>query len=616
MSSRSRWTATFAVVVSAASIVAASQIPGAPTNLRITGIEPIIWGVTASNVTSSQATISWTTDIPSDSRVEYGFTTSYGSASALNTTRVTAHMMTLSGLDSGRLYHFRVQSRDAAGTLSVSKDYTFTTSAPPPPPASILWAADHEEGNMSDWYLNGGGNESLSGNAVTGASRDFAHTGSWSAKGTITTPPGAGARLFRKAVSNPNPATYAYYSAWYYIPVRMTSAHFNNIFQFKSIDSAGVSDPFWDLKIRNRSNGNMYVTLNWWCGLTVEGPHQGESGCRSYHALKDLPVGQWFHLEAFLRQSSTFSGQIIFWQDGIEIFNQNNVKTRYSASANDWSINNYGDDVVPNPFTIYFDDAAISSARLGPGTSADSTPPTVSLSAPAPGATVSSTVTVSASASDNVEVAGVQFRVDGANWAAEDTTAPFSMSWNSAQFANGAHSLSAVARDAAGNTAASAPVSVTVSNAATSCQTSGASWQNQFFPLQNGTFTATFDATPGGVNIDGVIGLAAASATTFTDLAAIARFNNVGAIDARNGGTYSALTSIPYAAGTTYRFRMVVNVPTHTYSVYVTPSGGSEQAVGLNYAFRSEQAAVNSLTAVGSFIIAGTLQLCNLTVTP
>jgi hypothetical protein len=57
-------------------------------------------------------------------------------------------------------------------------------------------------------------------------------------------------------------------------------------------------------------------------------------------------------------------------------------------------------------------------------------------------------------------------------------------------------------------------------------------------------------------------------------------------------------------------------VPTHTYSVYVTPSGGSEQAVGLNYAFRSEQAAVNSLTAVGSFVIAGTLQLCNLTVTP
>jgi hypothetical protein len=529
-------------------------------------------------------------------------------------------MMTLSGLDSGRLYHFRVHSRDAAGTLSVSKDYTFTTttSAPPPPPASILWAADHEEGTLSDWYTSSGGGEFNSGGGVSTASRDVAHGGAWSAKGTITTGVSA-VRLFRWQESRANPQ--AYYSAWYYAPQKTSSSTWgNNVFQFKSKRDSVNSDPFWDLNVRLRTSGNMYLTLNWWCGLTVEGPHPGESGCRTYQqTLKDLPVGQWVHIEAFLKQSTAFDGQIIIWQDGVEIFNQNNVKTRYPTSGgwgpNDWAINNYGENVLPSPFTIYFDDAAISTSRLGSGTS-DTTPPTVSMSAPAPGAFVSSTVSVSASASDNVGVVGVQFRVDGANWAAEDTTAPFSISWNSALFANGAHSVSAVARDAAGNTAASAPVSITVSNTGTSCQTRGASWQNQAFAPQSGTFTAAFDATPGGVNIDGVIGLAANSATTFTDLAAIVRFNNLGAIDARNGAGYSALASIPYVAGTTYRVRMVVNVPTHTYSVYVTPSGGSEQAVGLNYAFRSEQAGANSLSAVGSFIIAGTLQLCNFTVSP
>jgi hypothetical protein len=249
----------------------------------------------------------------------------------------------------------------AFGAALMAKPSTHDATAQ----ATILWSADHEEGDMTDWYANGGGNESNSGNAVTGASRDVAHTGLWSAKATITTPPGAGARLFRKARGNPDPGVYTYYSAWFYIPVKMISADFNNIFQFKSIDSGGRSDPFWDFKIRNRSsNGNMYLTLNWWCGLAVEGPHQGESGCRSYQTLKDLPVRQWFHIEAYLRQSATFTGQIIVWQDGVEIFNQNNVKTRYSASANDWSINNYGDHVVPSPFTIYFDDAAISSTRL------------------------------------------------------------------------------------------------------------------------------------------------------------------------------------------------------------------------------------------------------------
>jgi hypothetical protein len=326
-------------------------------------------------------------------------------------------------------------------------------------------------------------------------------------------------------------------------------------------------------------------------------------------------VGQWFHLEAYLRQSSAFTGQIIVWQDGVEIFNQNNVKTRYSTSANDWSINNYGDHVVPSPFTMYFDDAAISTARVGAGSS-DSTPPSVSLSAPAPGAIVSNTVTVSATASDNVGVTGVQFKIDDANWGAEDTTAPFSISWNSALFPNGAHSLSAVARDAAGNTAASAPVSVTVSNTGTVCQTSGASWQHQTFAPRNGIFTAQFDATPGAANIDGVAGLADGGAAAYTDLAAIVRFNSSGNIDARNGGAYSALAPIPYVAATTYRVRMVVDVPGHTYSAFVTPSGGSEQALSLNYAFRSEQAAANTLSSLASFTNGGTLQICNLTVTP
>ena len=60
----------------------------------------------------------------------------------------------------------------------------------------------------------------------------------------------------------------------------------------------------------------------------------------------------------------------------------------------------------------------------------DTTAPTVSITAPANGATVSGTVTVSATASDNVGVVGVQFLLDGANLGAEDTSSPYSISWN------------------------------------------------------------------------------------------------------------------------------------------------------------------------------------------
>src|SRR2546426_5420404 len=86
---------------------------------------------------------------------------------------------------------------------------------------------------------------------------------------------------------------------------------------------------------------------------------------------------------------------------------------------------------------------------------ADVAPPTVSITAPAAGATVLGMMTVSASATDNVGIVGVQFKLDGINLGAEDTTNAYSISWNSALAANGTHTLTAVARDAAGNTAPS-----------------------------------------------------------------------------------------------------------------------------------------------------------------
>ena len=96
----------------------------------------------------------------------------------------------------------------------------------------------------------------------------------------------------------------------------------------------------------------------------------------------------------------------------------------------------------------------------------DTTAPTVSLTAPAAGSTVSGTTTVSASASDNVGVVGVQFKLDGANLGAEDTTAPYSVAWDTTAATNASHSLTAVARDAAGNNTTATAVGVTVANTA------------------------------------------------------------------------------------------------------------------------------------------------------
>jgi hypothetical protein len=94
----------------------------------------------------------------------------------------------------------------------------------------------------------------------------------------------------------------------------------------------------------------------------------------------------------------------------------------------------------------------------------DTTPPTIAITAPANGVTVSGSVTVSANASDNVGVASVQFFLDGSNLGSLLIVGPYSVAWNTATASNGAHTLTAQAKDAAGNVGNAVAVSVTVAN--------------------------------------------------------------------------------------------------------------------------------------------------------
>src|SRR5881296_3852590 len=134
-----------------------------------------------------------------------------------------------------------------------------------------------------------------------------------------------------------------------------------------------------------------------------------------------------------------------------------------TASNGAHSLTAVARDAAGNPTT--------SAAITVTVNNADTTAPTVSITAPTGGSNVSGTTTVSATASDNVGVAGVQFRLDGAALGSEDTTSPYSVSWNTTTVSNGSHSLTAVARDAAGNQTTSAAITVTVNNTDTTAPT-------------------------------------------------------------------------------------------------------------------------------------------------
>ena len=117
-----------AVARDAAGNTAASTAVGV-TVANVDTTPPLFSSITVSSIGPNSTAITWTTNEPSDSQVEYGLTTAYGSLTALGPPLVTAHSQTLTGLAPATFYHYRVRSRDGAGNLAVSADFTLTTAS-------------------------------------------------------------------------------------------------------------------------------------------------------------------------------------------------------------------------------------------------------------------------------------------------------------------------------------------------------------------------------------------------------------------------------------------------------------------------------------------------------
>jgi hypothetical protein len=168
------------------------------------------------------------------------------------------------------------------------------------------------------------------------------------------------------------------------------------------------------------------------------------------------------------------------------------TQVTYNAAANaghsvTLTLANHDDNYPGDPTYTWYDDVAVAG---GPP---DTTPPTTAITAPTNGATVSGTVGVTASASDNVGVTRVEIYVDSA-LEATLTSSPYAWSWNTTTAANGAHAIVSKAYDAAGNVGSSATVTVTVANSSGSQQLLG----NPGF--ENGTSTAPWTATSGVID--------------------------------------------------------------------------------------------------------------------
>ena len=160
----------------------------------------------------------------------------------------------------------------------------------------------------------------------------------------------------------------------------------------------------------------------------------------------------------------------------------------------------------------------------------------------------------------------------------------------------GEYTITYSASDTAGNTSR-ATRTVTVTKTPTELNT----WYNTSIQEQTGKVEATFTATPSAENIDSVIGFSNGEVDAYSDLGIIVRFAANGIIDARNGSSYNATTSINYEANKDYTFRLAIDFNTKKYSIYVTPEGEDEVVIGQNYNFRTEQSSLNSINNMARY---------------
>jgi hypothetical protein len=164
--------------------------------------------------------------------------------------------------------------------------------------------------------------------------------------------------------------------------------------------------------------------------------------------------------------------RVEFLVDGVLL--SSDTSSPFSASWNTTTATNASHSLTARAFDAANNQATSAAVSVTVNNAAppppDTTAPSVSITAPAGGATVSGTTTISANASDNVGVTRVEFLVDGV-LLSSDTSSPYSASWNTTTATNASHTLTARAFDAANNQTTSSPVSVTVSNTAPSTAT-------------------------------------------------------------------------------------------------------------------------------------------------
>lgn len=487
---------------------------------------PTISSVLVSSIAYNSAVVTWTTNEPATSQVEYGTSTTYGSQTTLDISLVNSHSISLTSLSASTTYHYRVKSKDSSSNERISSDYVFITLAitpttdttPPSIPTNLTavavsssqinlsWTTSTDNVGVTGYriYRCTGSSCTPTTQIATPATNSYQDTGlssstaytykvaAYDAAGNVSGQ-SSSALATTQALSGQQLTLYPQEDTFLNInsEINVNSASLNTYtwpnnkvanailmkFDLSSIPAnATIQSASLNLYLTESDTNSSYSTYNIVLhriinknpdlsratGYTYDGTNSWTANTSCYN---NIPLAQADISSVYNTQSVNKTVGFKSWDATFLVtYWLNNSSLNYGLLLN-------SDASKPGDSYRFFASKQNSDANIRPyltityiPVTSDTTPPTVFLTAPSSGSTVSGTITVSATASDNVGVAGVQFKLDGANLASEDISSPYSVSWNTTSASNGSHTLTATARDSAGNSATSASVTVTVSN--------------------------------------------------------------------------------------------------------------------------------------------------------
>jgi hypothetical protein len=259
----------------------------------------------------------------------------------------------------------------------------------PPYDPQVLWKADMEVGNLSQWgdgSPSGGqvNNGTAVSTAVLAANEGItAHSGAWVMKQQTS---GGGTRI-HPAIAQIDTLVKAgtpFWLTWYdYYPAQIKFGP-NDQFNFVSINGLDANlsyNPVWGWYL-NGTDGTLVMVYSPNDKAPLPGPHATDTaatsldgaGKRAYYPpapAAPMPIGRWIRFELYTKPAADFSGAIQFYMDGAKLFDLSSIVTRYPGTGDPgvpgWeyiAFMAYGSNLTPVPAVHYVDDVTLSLGRM------------------------------------------------------------------------------------------------------------------------------------------------------------------------------------------------------------------------------------------------------------